>query len=368
MTTALATAPPPAETLSKVLLDGNLAQLSPAQKVDYMRSVCESLGLNPLTKPFEFISLNGKLVMYAKRDCTEQLRKIHGVSVSILSREVTESVYVVTARAQDKAGRHDESIGAVSITGLTGEAKANALMKAETKAKRRVTLSICGLGMLDETEAEPVARPTYTPPPSRASAPPLDDATDASETTATEPAQDSELRATGKPRTAADVKPTGGPITGDQIKAIHTLRPQVGGLTEEAYRRGVAVYRQADGSRCVGPDGLGTSKLLSKDQASHLINRFEAKIQKQGTRVGDAREVVGEPPPKLAPLEDFLQKAFQSEGDEQEWLHGTFGESFAKDLDPVQSATALQLMIAMSQGNDVYDEALTKAREQGLVR
>jgi hypothetical protein len=37
----------------------------------------------------------------------------------------------------------------------------NALMKAVTKAKRRVTLSICGLGMLDETEVEtiPSARP-----------------------------------------------------------------------------------------------------------------------------------------------------------------------------------------------------------------
>jgi len=35
---------------------------------------------------------------------------------------------------------------------LQGESLANALMKAETKAKRRVTLSICGLGMLDETE------------------------------------------------------------------------------------------------------------------------------------------------------------------------------------------------------------------------
>jgi len=31
---------------------------------------------------------------------------------------------------------------------------ANAIMKAITKAKRRVTLSICGLGMLDETEVE----------------------------------------------------------------------------------------------------------------------------------------------------------------------------------------------------------------------
>ena len=44
------------------------------------------------------------------------------------------------------------SIGAVSIKGLQGENLANALMKAETKAKRRVTLSLAGLGWLDETE------------------------------------------------------------------------------------------------------------------------------------------------------------------------------------------------------------------------
>jgi hypothetical protein len=35
---------------------------------------------------------------------------------------------------------------------LKGDALANALMKAETKAKRRVTLSLAGLGWLDETE------------------------------------------------------------------------------------------------------------------------------------------------------------------------------------------------------------------------
>jgi hypothetical protein len=35
---------------------------------------------------------------------------------------------------------------------LKGDALANALMRAETKAKRRVTLSLAGLGWLDETE------------------------------------------------------------------------------------------------------------------------------------------------------------------------------------------------------------------------
>ncbi len=146
----------PASVLSSVLLDGDLARLSDGHRVEYMMAVCRSLGLNPATKPFEFIKLNGKLVMYAKRDCTEQLRKIHGVSITIKSREVINGVYVVTANAQDASGRVDESTGAVPVESLKGEALANAYMKAETKAKRRVTLSICGLGLLDETEVESV--------------------------------------------------------------------------------------------------------------------------------------------------------------------------------------------------------------------
>jgi hypothetical protein len=45
----------------------------------------------------------------------------------------------------------------VSLANLKGDNLANALMKAETKAKRRVTLSIVWLGWLDETEVETVA-------------------------------------------------------------------------------------------------------------------------------------------------------------------------------------------------------------------
>jgi hypothetical protein len=62
----------------------------------------------------------------------------------------------VTARATDRAGRSDESIGAVAIGGLKGDALCNALMKAETKAKRRATLAIVGLSFLDESEVETV--------------------------------------------------------------------------------------------------------------------------------------------------------------------------------------------------------------------
>jgi len=155
MTTALATTSE-ADAIERVLISGDLEQLRPEQRIAYYRSVCESVGLNPLTQPFEYIKLNGKLRLYARKDCTDQLRKIHAISVAIVAREKVDEVYVVTARTSMPNGRQDESIGAVPLQGLKGENLANALMKAETKAKRRATLSICGLGMLDETEVDSV--------------------------------------------------------------------------------------------------------------------------------------------------------------------------------------------------------------------
>ena len=118
-----------------------------------------------VTQPFAYITLNGKEVLYAKRDAAEQLRKVHNISVEIKAREVIEGVYVVTAGASMASGRRDESTGAVPIENVKGENRANAIMKAETKAKRRVTPSICGLGMLDETEVENIQGPLVVEAP-----------------------------------------------------------------------------------------------------------------------------------------------------------------------------------------------------------
>jgi hypothetical protein len=153
--THLAAAPDSA-AIELVLVQGDLSKLSAPQRVTYYNKVCESVGLNPLTRPFEYLNLNGALRLYARRDCTDQLRKIHNVTVRIVGREQVGSVYVVTAQALLPNGRSDESTGAVPFGNITGEAAANALMKAETKAKRRVTLSICGLSVLDESELDGV--------------------------------------------------------------------------------------------------------------------------------------------------------------------------------------------------------------------
>lgn len=144
------------EKAEMVLIQGDLSKLEEGEKVKYYMTVCKSLGLNPATKPFQYISLNSKLVLYATKDATEQLRKIHRVSVTDITATEMRDVYVVTAKVRDATGRVDAATGAVNVKGYTGDSLANAIMKAETKAKRRATLSICGLGMLDESELETI--------------------------------------------------------------------------------------------------------------------------------------------------------------------------------------------------------------------
>jgi len=142
--------------IERVLLDGDLSALTPEQRLHYYKSVCDSVGINPLTKPFAYIRLDNKLVLYALKDATEQLRRVHGVSITDVTTQKIDDVFIVTAKASDRIGRTDAATGAVDVSRASGTALANALMKAETKAKRRVTLSICGLGMLDETELDTV--------------------------------------------------------------------------------------------------------------------------------------------------------------------------------------------------------------------
>lgn len=144
------------EIAEAILIRGDYSELTPEERAKLVVRTCQSLGLNPLTRPIEFINLSGRLTPYVKKDGTDQLRKLYGVSVVELTNSDREDVFIVTAKVRDATGRTDISTGAVRVAGLKGDALANALMKAETKAKRRATLSICGLGFLDETELETI--------------------------------------------------------------------------------------------------------------------------------------------------------------------------------------------------------------------
>lgn len=171
----------------RALIQGDLSQLSERERQAYYLKTCESLGLNPLTQPFGYIKFTqGGLKLYAKRDATDQLRRLHGVSVVELVREVHDGVIEVHCKVKDRDGRTDEDIGVVSLAkGAQGDQLANAYMKCATKAKRRATLSICGLGFLDESEVDSVhdaqvveqpQRALPAPPPTAHTAPPAQQA------------------------------------------------------------------------------------------------------------------------------------------------------------------------------------------------
>jgi hypothetical protein len=154
------------QIIHSLVINGDLSKMNPEQKVHYYKGFCDRLGLDPLTQPFKILKLNGKEVLYCDRSGAQQLNKIHRVSHEIKSRELISEagVYQVTARASIES-RFTDSIGAVNIQGLKGDAYANAIMKAETKAKRRATLDLLGLGILDELETETIPNAQALPPP-----------------------------------------------------------------------------------------------------------------------------------------------------------------------------------------------------------
>ena len=153
-------------------------QWSAEEKQEHCLLVCESLGLNPLTRPLLYYTpRGGGEILYATRSATDQLAKIHGLSYTITSEKTIENCYVVWTRVFDKEGRSIESIGASPLikpwkmpngqvkqdaegnpiwSPMRGDEFCNAMMKAATKAYRRGVLAHTGLGLLDETEVETI--------------------------------------------------------------------------------------------------------------------------------------------------------------------------------------------------------------------
>ena len=154
MTTDMATNQDTALLMERVVVGGDLSKLTPAERMNYYAEVCKSAGLNPLTQPFRYLYLQNRMVLYATKEATEQLRVIHVVSITKLESALADGILTVTAYGHNKHGRTDAATGAVSLDGKRGQERADLCMKAETKAKRRLTLSLCGLGMLDESEVE----------------------------------------------------------------------------------------------------------------------------------------------------------------------------------------------------------------------
>lgn len=143
------------QVLNQIVLSGDITGLNDSQKMQYVNALCARFGLDPLTRPFDILVTGGKQRLYANKSTTDQIREMKKLSSKITKTEQVGQVYMAIAEVSD-GKRTESSTGAVSIQGLAGESLANAYMKAETKAKRRATLSYLGLAMLDETEADSI--------------------------------------------------------------------------------------------------------------------------------------------------------------------------------------------------------------------
>ncbi len=139
--------------MESLVVEGNLASLSSQERCLYYQAVCESLNLNPLTRPFEYIELNSKLVLYATATCADQLRAANAISIVKIVDESDEQFFRMRAYGEQPSGRKDTAVAIVFKEG-SGTNLANLYMKAETKAKRRLTLSMSGLNIVDESDLD----------------------------------------------------------------------------------------------------------------------------------------------------------------------------------------------------------------------
>lgn len=149
-----------ADTTSKVVdslvLRGDISALTAEERTRYYVSLCDALGLNPMTQPFAILRLQGKEILYPTRGATDQLAAIHKVNREIVDGPKlidlagTKLVYAL-CRATLPNGRVETSTATLPLSDPS-----QVLMKVETKSKRRATLAILGLAMLDESEIDSI--------------------------------------------------------------------------------------------------------------------------------------------------------------------------------------------------------------------
>jgi len=156
------------DALVHVLGTGDLAQLSNEERVGHYLRVCRSLSLNPLSRPFDWIFFRDpdgteKLQLYPNQSCAAQLRRQHQMRLEVTRRETIGEMFVVEVKATTPDGREDFASKYVPLTNkygrLNGQQYANALMKAETGAKRRATFSMVGLALPPDTDDGGAWRP-----------------------------------------------------------------------------------------------------------------------------------------------------------------------------------------------------------------
>jgi len=133
--------------IEKIIANGDLSGLSPEERTRFYEQTCRSLGVNPFTRPLVYIKLNGALTLYATARCTQQIAMARGISFKVSEPKIENNLITVLVEARDPQGRTDSDIGALEMPANAKPYEiANIIKKCITQAKRRVILSMFGLG------------------------------------------------------------------------------------------------------------------------------------------------------------------------------------------------------------------------------
>ncbi len=135
---------------------GDFSVLSNEERNIFVEHICETYGLDKSSVPVRFVTDNKskKVIPYLARTATDQLRM--NLNISVVEQNVQFSpngiACIVTVKVQDDKGRTDMDVGSVFLGNATGDDYAKQIMACVTKAKRRATISLSGIGILDEAE------------------------------------------------------------------------------------------------------------------------------------------------------------------------------------------------------------------------
>jgi len=146
-----------ASAMEHMLTTGDVGQFTPKQRVGYYLWLCQKLSIDSTSRPFDWLTLDGRLVFYPNRTCAEQLRRRHQISIEMVRKEVVGDLFCVEVKGWRPNGQVDFASKYVPLKDgrgnrLSGQQYANALMKAESGAKRRLTFSMVGLAAMPDTE------------------------------------------------------------------------------------------------------------------------------------------------------------------------------------------------------------------------
>lgn len=147
--------------------NGDVGRLTEIERKLVYNELCKAYKLDPLSFPLDYVKSKQGLKIYLNAVGAAQLRDRYQISTHIKSREFLEDIWVVVVVAS-RGDRSEEATGAVSIFDKYGnstpEDKVNALKKAETQAKRRATLAICGFGWSEEERGTILKAEFHDPP------------------------------------------------------------------------------------------------------------------------------------------------------------------------------------------------------------